>query len=103
MATLQLAPDNSAYIQITITNPITAVSVDDATVTAVLNNLDGTNLVASFPLVYVAASAGIYRATIIPVVGLVNGTTYKLVVSATGADALIGKWSCNIKAQDLAC
>ena len=103
MTTLSIAPDNSAYVQITLTNPITSVAVNDATVTAEINLQSGTNLQPSFSLAYVAASAGIYRATVAPIAGLTANVVYSLVIDATGSGGLIGKWECNVRALKLSC
>jgi len=98
MATIELSPDNSAFVQITLTNPITGNSVDDATVTGRIDNLDDSVLVATFSMPFVVASSGIYRATLTPISGLVLGKRYKVIIDSTGADALIGHWSNEVSA-----
>ena len=98
MATLILNPDNSAFVQITLSNPITASFVNDATVTGRIDNQDDTVIEATFSMPFVVASDGIYRATLTPVTGLVIGVIYKVIIDSVGADSLIGHWSCSIKA-----
>lgn len=98
MATLEIHPDNSVSIQLTLSNLITGLFVNDATVTAEIQDPDGNVIQASFPLVYVAASDGIYRATIPPVTGLTLGVIYSVIIDATGVDSLIGNWTAAIKA-----
>ncbi len=98
MASLELAPDNSVFVQITLSNPITGDSVDDATVTGRIDNLDDTVLEATFSMPFVSGSAGIYRATLDPITGLTLGVIYKVVIDSTGTDSLIGHWSCEVKA-----
>lgn len=98
MTTLTLNPDNSVFVQIILTNPITGTFVNDATVTGRIDNLDDTVLEPTFSMPFVVASDGIYRATLTPVTGLVIGTIYKVVIDSVGADSLIGHWSCEVKA-----
>lgn len=99
MASLELAPDNSVFVQITLSNPITDESVDDATVTGRIDNLDDTVLVSTFPMPFVSGSDGIYRATLDPISGLTIGVIYKIIIDSTGTDSLIGHWSCEVKAK----
>lgn len=98
MASLELAPDNSVFVQITLSNPITGDSVDDATVTGRIDNPDDTVLEATFSMPFVAASSGIYRATLDPISGLTLGVIYKIIIDSTGTDSLIGHWECDVKA-----
>ena len=98
MVTLELAPDNSVVVQLTLTNSITDASVDDATVTGRIDNLDDTVLLATFPMPFVVASSSIYRATLAPISGLTLGVIYKIIIDSTGTDSLIGHWSCEVKA-----
>ena len=98
MATLELAPDNSVNVQVTITNPITGLSVDDATVTGRIDNPDDSVLEATFSMPFVAASSGIYRATLDPIAGLTLGVIYKVIIDSTGIDSLIGHWILEVKA-----
>lgn len=100
MTTLILNPDNSAFVQITLTNPVAGGPVNDATVTGRIDNLDDTVLVSTFSMPYVAASSGVYRATLIPIAGLELGVTYKVVIDSVGADSLIGHWLCNVQATE---
>jgi len=98
MATLELAPDNSVNVQVTLTNSITDASVDDATVTGRIDNPDDTVLEATFSMPFVAASSGIYRATLAPITGLTLGVIYKVIIDSTGTDSLIGHWELDVKA-----
>ena len=98
MATLEIHPDNSVAVQITLSNPILGAFVNDSTVTAEIQDGDGGIVKASFSLPYVAASDGIYRSTIPPVAGLTLGVIYSVIFDATGADSLIGNWLVDIKA-----
>lgn len=98
MAIIEIAPDNSVFVQITLTNPITNTSVDDATVTGRIDNLDDTVLEATFSMPFVSGSDGIYRATLAPIAGLTLGVIYKVIIDSVGADSLIGHWSCEVKA-----
>jgi hypothetical protein len=95
MATIELSADNSIYVQITLTNALTAAFINDATVTGQIDNFDGTEAVASFSMPYVAASDGIYRATLAPDVDIVNGKRYTVIIDSTGTDSLIGHWECS--------
>ena len=99
MASLELAPDNSVFVQITLSNPITGDSVDDATVTGRIDELDDTVLEPTFSMPFVSGSAGVYRATLDPVSGLVLNDVYKIVIDSTGTDSLIGHWSCEVIAK----
>ena len=98
MATIVLSADNSTYVQITLTNPITLAAINDATVTGQIDNIDDTEAVPSFSMAYVAASDGIYRATLAPDVDIVNGDYYKIIIDSTGTDSLVGKWICTEQA-----
>lgn len=98
MPTLILNPDNSVFVQLTLTNPVLGTPVNDATVTGRVDNLDDTVLVSTFAMSYVAASSGIYRATLTPITGLTVGVMYKVIIDSTGADSLIGNWVAEIKA-----
>lgn len=98
MATIQLSEGNSSYVQITLTNPITSLFINDATVTGKIDNFDGTEAVPSFSMPYVAASDGIYRATLAPDVDIINGKYYKVIIDSVGVDSLVGHWECQSKA-----
>ena len=98
MATNVLSADNSIYVQITLSNPITDAFINDATVTGKIDREDGTEAVPSFPIPYVAASDGIYRTTLAPDVDIQNGLSYRVIIDALGADLLVGHWECIQKA-----
>lgn len=98
MSTLILNPSNSAFIQVTIINPVTSAAVNDATVTGRIDNQDDSVLVETFSMPYLAASDGVYRATLAPISGLISGIIYKVIIDSVGADTLIGHWSCEVKA-----
>lgn len=99
---ITLSAGNSAYVQITLTNPITLVSIDDATVTGQIDNIDDTEAVPSFSMPYVSGSAGIYRATIAPDADIINGKFYKVIIDSVGADSLVGHWVCTEQAIEAA-
>lgn len=103
MATLKLSANNSSYVQITLTNPVDSSFINDATVTGIIYNPDGTEAVASFSIAYVAASDGIYRATVAPSANIVNGKTYKVVIDSTTPDSLTGHWECCVAASKEDC
>jgi hypothetical protein len=94
MATIVLSAGNSHYVQITLTNPLTSAFINDATVTGQIDNLDDTEAVPSFSMPYIAASDGIYRATLAPDVDIINGKRYKIIIDSTGTDSLVGRWVC---------
>lgn len=98
MSTLELSEGNSSYVQITLTNPIDGGFINDATVTGEILNPDDTEAVASFSIPYVAASDGIYRATIAPSADIVNGKTYKVIINSSTPDSLVGYWECCVEA-----
>lgn len=98
MAILEIHPDNSVAVQITLSNPVTGLFVNDSTVTAEIQDGDGVVFESSFSLGYVAASDGVYRSTIPPITGLTLGVIYSVVIDATGIDSLIGHWVAEIKA-----
>jgi len=94
MATIVLSAGNSTFVQITLTNPITLAPINDATVVGQIDKIDGSEAVPSFSMPYIAASDGIYRATLAPDVDIVNGNSYKIIIDSTGVDSLIGHWEC---------
>jgi hypothetical protein len=99
MATIELAADNSIYVQITLTNALTSEFINDATVTGKIDNIDDTQAVASFSMPYVAASDGIYRATLAPDVDIIDGKYYKIIIDST-AGGLVGHWECTKQATE---
>jgi len=100
MATLEIHPDNSVAVQITLSNPITDLFVNDATVVAeIQDSTDNSVIQSSFSLPFVASSNGVYRATLSPIAGLTLGVIYNVIIDATGTDSLIGHWVAPIKAS----
>jgi len=98
MSTILLSEGNSFYVQITLTNPLDSTFINDATVTGKIDNFDDTEAVPSFSIPYVAASSGIYRATLAPDVDIINGKTYKVIIDSVGSDGLVGHWECTVVA-----
>jgi len=98
MATVKLSEGNSSYVQITLTNPLDSTAINDATVTGIIYKPDGSEAVPLFSLSYVAASSGVYRATVAPDADIVNGVTYKITINSTSPDSLVGHWECCAKA-----
>lgn len=103
MATLQLAADNSTYVQIALTNPIDSSFINNATVTGEILDTSDAVVIAPFSIPYVAASDGIYRATLAPDAGIINGITYKIPIDSTNPDGLVGFWDPLVKAKSLSC
>ncbi len=96
MAIIEIAPNNSLNVQVTLTNPITNTTVDDATVTGRIDDLSGNVIEATFTMAFVLA--GLYRTTIDPVAGLTVGTTYNIIIDSTGSDSIIGHFEANVEA-----
>ncbi len=97
-AVLELNPDNSVTLQITLTNGITGAFVNDATVTGEIKDSEGAEILATTSMPFVAGSDGIYRVTVTPISGLILGDIYTVIFDATGTDSLIGHWCVDIKA-----
>lgn len=98
MSILEIHPDNSVTVQITLSNPILNDFVNDAAVTAKIVDLSDTEIEATFNLGYVTGSDGLYRTTLPPVSGLVLNKIYTVVIDALGADSLVGHWEANVRA-----
>lgn len=103
MATLELKEGNSSYVQITLTNPIDGAFINDATVTGQILDASDAVVEPSFAMPYMAASDGIYRATIAPNALIINGNTYKVVINSATPDSLVGNWECTVKATNDCC
>ena len=99
MSILEIHPDNSVTVQITLSNPILSAPVNDATVVAEIQNAKDEVIKASFSLDYVAGSEGVYRTTLPPIATLVLKKIYTVVIDATGTDALKGHWEANVRAS----
>ena len=99
MSILEIHPDNSVTVQITLSNPILGAFVNDATVVAEIQNAKNEVIKASFILAHVAASEGVYRTTLPPIAALVLNKIYTVVIDAVGTDSLIGHWEANVRAS----
>ena len=101
---VELIVDNSIYVQHVLTNPTQdPIYVNDATVTVTIKDSNGDNVAGeTWPvdMDYVAASDGIYRATLAPNSNIEVDSIYTIEIDATGnGDGLVGKWEHSVKAK----
>jgi hypothetical protein len=94
--------NNSIFFELTVTNPeVSPPAVDDATVTVTVTDSNGAELTGQiWPLALPSTGEnGLYKKTVPPISGLVNGENYKVLYDVTGADGLIGQFCSSVKAK----
>lgn len=97
MTDVYLTNDNLIQVK-NLKNKATDAFLNAATVTAVVNKTDGTELVSSITLSYKAASNGIYQGSIADTESLVFGAKYDVVITADGGAGLKATWTVRVTA-----
>jgi hypothetical protein len=85
-------------------NSVTGTTDTGATVTATIYEMDDTEVTGeTWPVVLSHAGSGIYRKTVSQSLNLVEHTSYKVIISATGTGGEVGKWTVVRKAEVRGC
>lgn len=101
MDVVYVANDNLIELR-ALKNAATGAFVNNATAAVTLRDVHGRDVVGeTWPLTlgYVAASDGIYRATLADTLDLVRGLEYVAHVTADGGAGLKGAWTVPLRAE----
>jgi len=104
---MSLAIGASTVIEHVVTNPLQVpIFVNDAAVTVTIFDSDGVELVGeSWPVTldFVASSNGVYRKTFSPLVNLIEGDLYDVVIEVLGTDSLEDRCTSKHRAIEALC